>query len=159
MVEVTRTFTVRQPSNAVLAYLQDFAHTEEWDPGTVACVRLDAGPVLSGSRWKNVSKFLGHETELSYTLTRLDDDRLTFTGENDTVTAIDDIRAVPGDTTDSSVITYHAMLDLHGAARRVAPVTKMAFEKLADDTVERMTTVLSRLPEVVSVTHTNPLQT
>jgi carbon monoxide dehydrogenase subunit G len=145
MVEVTRTFTVRQPTNAVLGYLQDFAHAEEWDPGTVSCIRLDAGPVLLGSRWKNVSKFFGHEIELSYALTRLADDRLTFTGENSTVTAIDDITALPGDTPDSSVITYHATLDLHGAATLEAPAVMVAFEKLADDTVERMTSVLGNL--------------
>jgi carbon monoxide dehydrogenase subunit G len=145
MVQVTRTFTVHQPAHAVLAYLQDFAHTEEWDPGTVSCTRLDAGPILPGARWKNVSKFLGRETELSYQLTRLEDDRLVFTGENDTVTSVDDISAVAGDTVDTAVITYHATITLHGAAKLAAPVVKAAFEKLGNDTAASMTKVLNAM--------------
>jgi hypothetical protein len=143
MVEVTRTFTVRQPAHAVLAYLQDFAHTEEWDPGTVSCIRLDAGPILPGARWKNVSKFFGRETELSYQLTSLADDRLVFTGKNNTVTSVDDIKAVAGDTVDSTVITYHATLTLHGAAKLAAPVVKVAFEKLGNETAASLTKVLN----------------
>ena len=143
MVEVTRTFTVSQPAHAVLAYLQDFAHTEEWDPGTVSCTRLDAGPIMPGARWKNVSKFFGRETELSYQLTSIADDRLVFTGKNDTVTSVDDIKAVVGDTVDSTVITYHATLTLHGAAKLAAPVVKVAFEKLGNETVASMTKVLN----------------
>jgi carbon monoxide dehydrogenase subunit G len=143
MVEVTRTFTVRQPAHAVLAYLQDFAHTEEWDPGTVSCIRLDAGPIMPGARWKNVSKFFGRETELSYQLTSLADDRLVFTGKNNTVTSVDDIKAVAGDTVDSTVITYHATLTLHGAAKLAAPVVKVAFEKLGNETAASLTKVLN----------------
>jgi hypothetical protein len=142
MVEVTRTFTVHQPAHAVLAYLQDFAHAEEWDPGTVSCTRLDAGPIVAGARWKNVSKFLGRETELSYQLTRLEDDRLVFTGQNDTVTSVDDIRAVAGETPGSTVITYHATITLHGVAKLAAPVVKAAFEKLGNDTEASLTKVL-----------------
>jgi carbon monoxide dehydrogenase subunit G len=143
MVEVTRTFTVRQPAHAVLAYLQDFAHTEEWDPGTVSCTRLDAGPIMPGARWKNVSKFFGRETELSYQLTSLADDRLVFTGKNNTVTSVDDIKAVAGDTVDSTVITYHATLTLHGAAKLAAPVVKVVFEKLGNETAASLTKVLN----------------
>ena len=34
-MHVERTFTVPRPIEAVFAYLADFAHTEQWDPGTV----------------------------------------------------------------------------------------------------------------------------
>jgi carbon monoxide dehydrogenase subunit G len=142
MVEVERTFTVHEPTHLVLGYLQDFGHAEEWDPATVSCTRLDAGPVLVGSRWRNVSEFLGQHTELTYQLTRLDDTGVTFTGENRTATTMDDITVVPGESPDVSVITYRAAITMHGAAKVASPLAKVAFEKLANDTVTRLTQVL-----------------
>jgi carbon monoxide dehydrogenase subunit G len=142
MVEVRRTFTVRQPTHLVLGYLQDFAHAEEWDPGTVSCTRLDAGPVQVGARWHNVSEFLGRHTELTYELVRLDADRVVFRGENKTATTTDDIAVVTGDEPDTSAITYHATITFHGTAKLAGPVAKVAFEKLANDTVTRLGHVL-----------------
>jgi carbon monoxide dehydrogenase subunit G len=142
MVEVKRTFTVHQPSHQVLGYLQDFAHAEEWDPGTVSCTRLDAGPVQVGARWQNVSEFLGQHTELTYELTHLDDHSVTFTGENKTASTTDEITVVEGDSPGTSVITYHATITFHGAAKLAGPVAKVAFEKLGNDTVTRLTQVL-----------------
>ncbi|WP_328539863.1 hypothetical protein [Streptomyces sp. NBC_00344] len=65
----------------MIDYLKDFSRTEEWDPGTKTCRRLDTGPVLPGATWRNVSEFRGRETELTYRLTRLEPRRLTFVGE------------------------------------------------------------------------------
>ena len=55
MVQVERSLTVRTPVERVVAYLADFAHTEEWDPGTVSCTRTGEGPIVVGARWHNVS--------------------------------------------------------------------------------------------------------
>src|SRR5687768_8175715 len=43
-VDVERTFTVASSPEGVVEYLRDFARTEQWDPGTVSCTRLDDGP-------------------------------------------------------------------------------------------------------------------
>jgi carbon monoxide dehydrogenase subunit G len=142
MVEVTRTFTVSQPTHLVLGYLQDFGNAEEWDPGTVSCTRLDAGPVRVGSRWRNVSEFLGRKTELAYELTQLHDDRVVFTGRNKTATSTDDIAVLPGDTPGTSTITYHATITFNGLAKLAAPVARIAFEKLANGTVTGLTNAL-----------------
>jgi hypothetical protein len=142
MVQVTRTFTVSQPTHLVLGYLQDFANAQEWDPGTVSCTRLDAGPVRVGSRWHNVSEFLGRKTELAYELTRLLDDRITFTGQNKTATSTDDITVLPGDIPGTSQITYDATIIFNGLAKLADPVARIAFEKLADETVTQLTRAL-----------------
>ncbi len=57
MITVSRTFGVDAPSEVVVAYLADFAHAEQWDPGTVRCVRSDDGPVGVGSSWRNTFNF------------------------------------------------------------------------------------------------------
>ena len=74
MSTVSRTFSVGVPPEIVVPYLADFAHAEQWDPGTVRCVRNDDGPVIVGSSWHNTSKIVGISTELTYTLEQLTDD-------------------------------------------------------------------------------------
>ena len=45
----------------VFAYLSDFTTTTEWDPGTVRTTR-ESGDGGIGTRYRNVSRFLGRET-------------------------------------------------------------------------------------------------
>ena len=46
VVDVSRTFTVRQPREVIVAYLRDFSHAEQWDPGTVECTQEDGACLL-----------------------------------------------------------------------------------------------------------------
>jgi carbon monoxide dehydrogenase subunit G len=143
MIDVERTFEVRQPVSAVVDYLKDFAHAEEWDPGTKSCTRTDSGPIQVGSTWHNVSEFKGKDTELEYRLTELTAVLLTFQGENKTATSIDTISVQATDT--GSAITYHAQIEFHGLAKLATPFLKSEFEELGDKTVEQMTNVLNGL--------------
>ena len=143
MVHISRTFTVDQPVDVVIDYLADFTHAEQWDPGTQTCVRLDDGPVRAGSTWRNVSKVLGRETELTYRLDRLDPGHLTFTGFNDTATSTDDITVVAAGP--KSEITYDARIEFNGLAKLATPIMKIEFERLGTETVKGITETLSRL--------------
>ena len=105
MVRVTRTFTVTQPAGAVLGYLKDFGNAVDWDPGTQSCHRLDSGPIVVGSAWHNVSRFLGRRAELTYRLSVTEPGHLVFTGTNNGATSTDDLRVTdvgPG----RSQVTY-----------------------------------------------------
>ena len=141
MVSVERRIEVEWSAPEVLEYLADFDHTREWDPGTVDCVRLDAGPVTVGSRWTNTSRFRGRTTKLDYRLVRYDAERLRFVGDNRTVTATDDITVRPNGS--GAVIEYRADLRFKGLARLAAPLLKRTFEDLADDVAGRLPRVLS----------------
>ncbi|MFE6226010.1 MULTISPECIES: SRPBCC family protein [unclassified Streptomyces] len=136
MVSVERVMVVRRPLPEVVAYLEDFARTEEWDPGTVRCVRLDDGPVRQGARWRNTSRFRGRTTELRYELVVREPARLVFVGENRTVTARDDLRFAEEGT--STRLTYAASLRFKGLARLAAPFLRGEFEGLADGVVTRL---------------------
>jgi len=143
MVHVTRTFTVQQPTSVVVDYLRDFARAEAWDPGTKSCRRTDSGDLRVGSTWQNVSEFRGRETELEYTLRRLDPDRLTFVGKNKTATSTDDMAFSSGDGV--TTITYNATIEFHGLAKLAGPFLQSTFEKLGDETEQQMTNVLNSL--------------
>lgn len=135
MVSVQRTITVDKPLETVAGYLQDFAHAEEWDPGTRSCTRLDGGPVRVGSAWRNVSEFRGRQTELRYELIRLEPAHLTFRGRNKTATSVHDLtlRALEGRTT----ITYRADITFHGLARLAGPSMRREFDRLGGGVARR----------------------
>lgn len=143
MTDVRRTFTVSQPPDKVVTYLKDFANTERWDPGTVTTTRVGDGPITVGTRWKNVSEFRGRKTELEYRLTRDEPRRLTFVGENKTVTSTDDLhfREVEGGTE----IGYQAHFDFHGLAKLAVPFVKGALEKLGTQTENQMRRTINAL--------------
>ena len=143
MPSVERTFDVAATPRLVINYLTDFAHAEEWDPGTERCTRNDAGPIIVGSSWHNVSKVAGVQTELTYTLRELSDDRLVFVGVNDSATSTDTISVRPSG--EGSTLTYRADIEMHGLSRFAAPAIKLVFEKVAHDTEAQMTEVLNRL--------------
>jgi len=143
-MKVTRSFPVNPPPEVVRAYLIDFAHAEQWDPGTRSCERIDSGPVQVGARWHNVSQFLGRSAELTYTLIRADSDRLVFAGVNDASTSRDDLRITPD--AGGSRITYSATITLRSRFRVVLePLMKLPMRRIADHTVERMATTLNGL--------------
>lgn len=145
MTRISRTFTVGAPPDAVLAYLQDFSNAEQWDPGTVRCVRLDAGmPVTEGSRWRNTSKILGLTTELTYRLLERTPERVVFEGENKSATSTDTITVRPDGG--GSRISYDANIVLHGLGRFADPLVKLVFERIGTKTERSMVAVLDALP-------------
>lgn len=143
MTTVTRTFTVTTPPQVVIDYRKDFSHAEEWDPGTETCTRLDDGAVHVGSRWHNTSKIAGVSTELTYELVDLTADRVVFVGKNDTATSTDTITVAPVDG--GSEVTYEAVIEMQGAAKVAAPLIKVVFEKIGNDTEDDMVAVLNNL--------------
>ena len=80
---VTRTFTTTAAPDAVFDYLADFTNAEEWDPGTVTCERTYGGGEV-GTIYRNVSSFMGRETQIAYSTVELErPTRIHFTGHNE----------------------------------------------------------------------------
>lgn len=143
MVQVERTVTVGTPIEAVAEYLADFAHTEDWDPGTISCTRTDAGPIVAGARWHNVSEFRGRKTELDYRLTHRTAERVTFVDENRTATSTDDFTLASG--LERTTVRYRATIVFHGWAKLASPLLKREFERLGDEVVPKLRRVLGEL--------------
>ena len=143
MPTVSRTFSVKPQPRQVIDYLKDFSNAVEWDPGTQQCTRNDNGPIGEGASWHNVSKIMGRETELTYTLETLSDSNLVFVGKNKSATSTEKIYVDATDT--GSVITYRNELEMHGLIALFNPVLKLYFEKLANDTEKQLSAALNRL--------------
>jgi carbon monoxide dehydrogenase subunit G len=136
MVAVERTFTTKASRSAVFAFLADFAHAEEWDPGTVECVRVD-GDGGVGTRYRNVSSFLGRTTEVEYVTEELDEPHfLHFHGRNAQFDGHDRLRLHPDGA--GTRVVYHASLDFKGGARFATPLVAAYLPFLARKTIRRM---------------------
>ncbi|EFG65226.1 SRPBCC family protein [Streptomyces sp. SPB074] len=136
MIHVTRTLAVPHPLEKVMAYLADFAHAVDWDPGTVSCERLGEGAIGEGSRWHNVSEFRGRRTELTYRLDTYTPDRLVFSGVNKTAETSDGLTFAPG--AGSTHITYRATIRFKGLATLASPFLRREFERLGDEITTTM---------------------
>jgi hypothetical protein len=109
----------------------------------VRCVRNDDGPVRIGSSWQNTSKIAGISTELTYTLEQLTNERILLVGRNDTATSTETIDVVASGT--GTRITYTNEVQFNGAAKLAAPVGKLVFEKLGNDTEKPLSETLNAL--------------
>jgi hypothetical protein len=146
-MDIVRSVTVAQPLDAVFAYLSDFTTSTEWDPGTVRTERVSGDGGL-GSRYHNVSKFLGRETELDYLVTEhVPRERFALRGENATVVANDTMTFMRSHTAegDGTTVTYHAAFEFKGVARFIAPLLAPALKKLGDEAEKGMRDALGRL--------------
>ncbi|MBB6628014.1 SRPBCC family protein [Nocardioides sp. KIGAM211] len=142
-MQLRRTVLTQASPDRVFAYLSDFTTTTEWDPGTVSTVRIQ-GDGGVGTTYRNVSKFLGRESELTYTVEELTTPRkIALRGENKTVTAHDtmELKAAGAGTE----VTYTADFTFKGVARFVAPLLAPALKKLGDDAEEGLADALGKL--------------
>jgi carbon monoxide dehydrogenase subunit G len=150
-MDIVRSVTVDRPLDEVFAYLSDFTTTNEWDPGTVR-TELVSGDGGLGSRYHNVSKFLGRKTELDYlVIEHVAGERFALRGENSTVVATDTMtfmrsHSLAGDGEgEGTTVTYHAAFEFKGVAKLVAPLLSPALKKLGDEAETGMRDALGRL--------------
>lgn len=139
---VERVIATRWDPASVHAYLLDFTHATEWDSGTVECERVSGDGGL-GTRYRNVSRFLGRETELDYVTEEVSDDGFTITGTNKTVESKDIVRIQPTPDGGATVI-YRAEMRFKGLARLTVPALRPFLTRLGDDTAAQLSEVLER---------------
>lgn len=143
-MEITRTVTTGKPIDRVFDYLSDFTTTTDWDPGTVITT-LETGDGGVDTRYRNVSRFLGRQTELTYLVEGFEPGRMVrLRGENGSVVAEDTMTFAPtpsGGTT----VTYRAQFRFKGVTRLAAPLLGPAFRRLGDEAERGLRQALDRL--------------
>ncbi len=142
-MQLQRSVLTTASPERVFAYLSDFTTTNEWDPGTVRTERI-SGDGGVGTTYRNISKFLGRESELTYTVTELTSPtRVALRGVNKTVLAHDQMDIAPDGA--GTRVTYTADFTFRGAARLLAPFLGPALKGLGDHAEEGLAEALGRL--------------
>ena len=136
MPSVERVVVVPRPLAKVWDYLTDFTTTEEWDPPTVTTVRT-SGDRDVGTTYRNVSSFLGHETEVEYRVVAVVPHELfELAGTAPGVDLRDTIRFSEQDG--STTVRYRSELTPHGIGKLASPLVKGGLELLASRVAYRI---------------------
>ena len=129
MPSVERTVTVPKTLEQVWTYLSDFRTSEQWDPPSISTTRT-SGDGNVGTTYHNVSKLLGKETEVTYTVTDyVERERLQLQGDAGSMQLLDTLTFSADDAGTS--VTYHAQFDATGATKLAEPLLPPALEALA----------------------------
>lgn len=143
MPRLERTITVDTPLDAVWAFLTDFTTTERWDPPTVS-TELASGSGGVGSVYRNVSKILGREVEIEYTVVDLEPRSLfRLSGQTSSMSMLDTMRF--SETPTGTTVHYTVEFEPHGATKLAEPLMPLGLKKLGDDAATTMEAELSRL--------------
>lgn len=148
MPTIDRTITTDADPQAVWDYMSDFTNTNEWDPGTERTVR-SAGNGGVGTTYDNTSKFMGRETQLTYTVVESHEPTLLqLRGENESVTATDTMTFTPNGT--GTKVHYVAEFEFKGALAKVGPALSLPglnlpFKLLGDKAEQGIKDALAKL--------------
>ena len=144
-MQIQKTIAVAKPLEAVFAYLCDFTTTTEWDPGTVRTTR-ESGDGGIGTVYRNTSRFLGRQTQLTYVVQDLvPHQRIQLRGENATLVANDTMTFTP--IQGGTQVTYTADFAFKGAIRFLAPLLTPALRHLGNQAEAGIRNALNALPE------------
>ncbi|MGC8509387.1 MAG: SRPBCC family protein [Acidimicrobiales bacterium] len=122
--------STRSPE-AAFAYLADFAHAAQWDPGVVEARRVDGGALGAGSRFALVASFAGRRVPLDYVITEVDAPRrVVLRAENRLFRSVDTIAVAPREN--GSRVTYDARLTPKGALWLLAWPLAVTFHRVGE---------------------------
>ena len=126
---------------AAFAFVADFAHAQDWDPGVATSERLDPGPVGVGARYRLGVRLGGRVAPMEYRITVFEpSQRVVLTGEGSGVSAVDEIRFTPAGT--GTRIDYSADIRLGGLLRLVQPLLGGQFARLGRAALNGMKSTL-----------------
>jgi uncharacterized protein YndB with AHSA1/START domain len=143
MHTIDRTIRTAAPPQQVWDYLADFTTTEQWDPPTRSTVRQE-GDGGVGTRYHNVSRVLGRDVDIDYTVVEHSPPRrLQLRGTTPAMEMLDTITIEPDG--DGTTVRYVAEFHPQGGAKLAAPLLPAALERLGDDAARQMAQCLERL--------------
>ena len=136
--------TVETPRSAedAFAYMAQFDHTREWDPGVRAAEQATAGPLGLGTRFRLDFAMGPRTTELVYEITAYDPPRaVTLIADSGWLVSHDVIEVTP--TATGATIAYDATLTLKGPLRLFDRLLAVGFHRAADKALAGLRRVMA----------------
>ena len=145
MIEVVRTVHTKTPIERVEPWLADFTTSQEWDPHTVTCERVDSGELRVGSEFDNTQQIGPMKTTLRYRVeSRQPGSKIVLVSKSRLMTATDTMTFQTAGDGGTSV-TYSARFELNGPAKLGEPGLKKMMDKVADEGAAGMQRCLDAL--------------
>jgi len=141
MAHIAKTLRTAWSPETAFAYMADFSHTAEWDPGVAGASRKDTGAIGIGSVFDLTIRVGGRRFPLRYEVTDLAPGRVTFTARSATLESVDTVTvALRGDATE---VTYDASIHFRGLLRIADPLLALGFRGVADRAIRGLERRLS----------------
>jgi carbon monoxide dehydrogenase subunit G len=142
-VRVRKEIQASLPRDEAFAYVADFANSAEWDPGIAAGKKITDGPVRQGSEFEIVAVFRGKQQRFHYVVSEFEPERrVVLTGQGEKASSQDEITFEPAGA--GTRIVYMADIKLKGLARVAEPLLARTMNRMADDALAGLKSVLDR---------------
>jgi carbon monoxide dehydrogenase subunit G len=133
MAHVVKRVTTQWTPDQAFAYMADFSHAAEWDPGVAAATRVDTGAVGQGSKFDLTVLIAGRRMTMRYEITDFASGRVTFTSHSGQLHSVDTVTVVSqGGGTE---VTYDARINFRGVLRVADPLLNLSFRGVANRAV------------------------
>ncbi|HLI44925.1 MAG TPA: SRPBCC family protein [Acidimicrobiales bacterium] len=130
MAHIVRTVRTAWSPELAFAYMADFSHAAEWDPGVAAARREDDGEVALGSVFELMIRVGGRRFPLRYEVTHFAPPQVTFTARSFALESVDTVTVT--DRGGETEVRYDARIHLRGLLRIADPLLALGFRGVAD---------------------------
>jgi Polyketide cyclase / dehydrase and lipid transport len=145
MAHYQATVASRRSAKETFDYLATFSNAAEWDPGVLAGVQLDAGPVRAGTRFRLTVPFLGRRMALTYEVTKHVPHReVVLDTASPLLKATDRIAVTPDGK--GATVSYDADVRLRGPLGLLDPAMRRGFEGVGERAAAGLAGALSAGP-------------
>ena len=141
MAHIIKTVKTAWPPETAFAYMADFSHIAEWDPGVVAASRKDDGAIGLGSVFDLTVRVGGRRLPLRYEVTDFTPGRVTFTARSATLESVDTVTVAPRGA--ATEVTYDARIHFRSLLRLADPLLALGFRGVADRAIRGLERRLS----------------
>mmetsp|Transcript_36467 Transcript_36467/g.80134 ORF Transcript_36467/g.80134 Transcript_36467/m.80134 type:complete len:217 (-) Transcript_36467:268-918(-) len=135
---VNETVVVEGSVESIFQLLSDFSNTAKWDPGVESAVRLQDGPLKTGSSFSLRTLWKGSRSTMTYTIVEMDyPSRVVLTGISQDARVKDHIALCPANGSNSmSAVDYTLEVSLRGWRRPLVWMLREDLAKLATAAME-----------------------
>ncbi len=144
MPHIVKTVTTTWSPEQAFAYLADFSHTAEWDPGVAAATRVEDGDVGQGSAFDLTVQIGGRRLPMRYEISEYAPGRVTLSSRSAALESVDTVTVTSrGGTTE---VTYDARINFRGLLRIADPLLALGFRGVAERAIRGLEHRLAQSP-------------
>jgi hypothetical protein len=137
MIRIHEQRTIPMQRDAAFAFIADFSHVAEWDPGITESSKASDGPVGVGSEFAVVSKFAGRPIPLTYVVEEWDaPNRVLLSAATSSFAGRDTITFE--DAPHGTLVDYVAEFEFKGIMRLAEPFLGRTFDKIGREALDGM---------------------
>lgn len=141
MLKVERRVTINRPIDQVFAFVANPDNNPNWQPEVIEHRKLTDGPIVVGTKFLHVSKFMGRRIEVNGCVTKFEPNRkIAFEVESGTL--LYTIDYLMESVSSATRFTYASLAEINGLLKLVQPLMVIAAKRVIDRDLGRLKRIL-----------------